>query len=298
MRIIIFVFFCLALLSCSREASLPADEKISIIYPDGPESFVKGSTLNILWQAPYSAQLRIELYLDSVFQTLIAGEANNSGRYLWAIPEDLPDGIRYQLKISDVDNSQIHIFNKKEFRLLSPGVRSSYTDKRDGQTYPTVQIGDQVWLGRNYNYLPEDGSYCYDGDTTFIERHGRLYTLESAMNDSPAGWHLPSDEEWKKLESYLGMSPAEIDLFESRGHSVGQLLRPDGGLGFNSIFSGYYNHCVDGFGHKSYESHYWTSSKNLEGKSIIRVLNRFGSIDRFAVTCHKACSVRYIKNRP
>jgi len=41
----------------------------------------------------------------------------------------------------------------------------------------------------------------------------------------PTGWHLPSDDEWKQLEMYLGMSQIEADATEWRGTVEGVKLR-------------------------------------------------------------------------
>ena len=38
------------------------------------------------------------------------------------------------------------------------------TDERDGQTYQTVTLGDQTWLGQNLNYETDNNSWCYDDD--------------------------------------------------------------------------------------------------------------------------------------
>ena len=117
-------------------------------------------------------------------------------------------------------------------------VLDSFTDSRDGKTYKMAQIGTQVWMAENLAYLPEvnppsDGSftlpyyYVYDyygtdlvaaGATGNFRTYGVLYNWPAAMagfatsssNPSgvrgicPAGWHLPSDDEWTTLTSYLG----------------------------------------------------------------------------------------------
>ena len=115
-------------------------------------------------------------------------------------------------------------------------------DERDGQTYKTVKIGEQVWMTENLNYaytsIPfkykEDASdstsWCYNNDATNCEKYGRLYTWATAMDSSatwsdngkdcgynvsysptypvqgicPSGWHLPSEDEWSALLTAVG----------------------------------------------------------------------------------------------
>ncbi len=69
--------------------------------------------------------------------------------------------------------------------------------------------------------------------------YGRLYTWAAVMNGAweanqtrvsiqgvcPSGWHVPSDDEWKELEMYLGMSEIEANNFEWRGTNEGAKLR-------------------------------------------------------------------------
>ena len=96
-----------------------------------------------------------------------------------------------------------------------------FTDLRDGQTYNTVQIGDQCWMAENMNIgtmingseeMIENGvieKYCYNDNTENCDEYGGLYqwnemmqytTIPGVQGICPDGWHIPTDDEWKILE--------------------------------------------------------------------------------------------------
>ncbi len=103
---------------------------------------------------------------------------------------------------------------------------NTFIDSRDGQDYKAVGIGNQRWMAENVSYYTPEGSRYYNNDSVnYAEIYGRLYNWETAQNVCPEGWHLPSDEEWKELEIFLGMSEAEADATMERGILEGGKLK-------------------------------------------------------------------------
>jgi len=132
----------------------------------------------------------------------------------------------------------------------------------DGNTYQTVGIGNQWWMAENLKVTHyRDGTsitnvtdntawsaltteaYCiYNNNASNeIDTYGALYNWYAAVdsrNIAPDGWHIPTDDEWKELEMYLGMSQSEADGTGYRGTDEGGKLKETGTTHWNSPNTG------------------------------------------------------------
>lgn len=173
--------------------------------------------------------------------------------------------------------------------------RGTFTDERDGQVYKYTTIGKQVWMAENLNFDCEH-SYCYYEDDT-CQSLGRTYYPEH-LDVCPAGWHVPTDEEWQQL----------FGVFENPSHAAKSLKaeyswtelnsgeNPNGTdeCGFSIVFA---KNNQDGSG---YESGFMTSSitSNYEYRMRIYTFLSYGDGIRIAdyASSHSSQYIRCLKD--
>lgn len=140
-------------------------------------------------------------------------------------------------------------------------VRGELTDPRDGQTYPTVEIGGMVWLARNLNYAGRE-SYCYEDRKENCDKNGRLYRWEAALAACPDGWHLSTEFEWQALEVAIGLPFEELEYRGERGTEEAGRLKQGGDLGLDVQFAGWRGYELNGqFRHQGEAIALWTSTE-------------------------------------
>ncbi len=181
-----------------------------------------------------------------------------------------------------------------------------FIDLRDQHKYKVVKIGKQIWMAENLAYKANSGCWAYDNIESNVEKYGYLYNWETARKVAPQGWHLPSDEEWKELEMFLGMTREDADKsYAWRGDGVGTKLKSANGWledgngsnesGFNALPAGY--RFSDGtFDYAGAYAYFWSSSPAGSGAWYRYLYCGYGRVNRSSSSRAGGRSVRPLKD--
>ncbi len=127
---------------------------------------------------------------------------------------------------------------------------NTFKDSRDGKTYKTVKIGEQVWMAENLAFKANSGCWAYNDSLSYVDRYGYLYSWETSKNVCPSGYHLPTKVEFETLLNNYGGSK------NSKANYVA--LMSNKSSGFAAILSGW--HDSDGFVYIGEATSFWTTS--------------------------------------
>lgn len=205
----------------------------------------------------------VALYADSAFSRIEADSRvldRLDCAYNTPVARDTTDSLgRYELGGLDAGAYTLQVYFKNallwqgpvstphsvgtvelELSIKLPDTSGIMTDSRDGQNYPWVKIGTQIWMARNLNYSGHDENgnrtytqgWCYGAsladssdhvDASTCAEYGRLYRWETAMQLGsecrttycgtqienphrgicPQGWHVPTPAEYTQLDSFV-----------------------------------------------------------------------------------------------
>jgi uncharacterized protein (TIGR02145 family) len=175
----------------------------------------------------------------------------------------------------------------------------------DGNVYSTTTIGQQVWMAENLKttklnnntgitMITSNSAWAsttkparcwYNNDTTYKTVYGAIYNWYTVGTGKvcPAGWHVPTHEEFKVLEMYLGMTRAEADSWDWRGTNQGSQLKNHTGWanngngsnasGFSALPGGYRWAVTGEFFNMGELSYWWSSSENTSNQGVYRRLD-------------------------
>jgi uncharacterized protein (TIGR02145 family) len=254
-----------------------ANNSLKLIHPNGGEEFLVGIDTVFTWEGVLPTDIvKLEYSTD----------AGNT----WNLITDKASGLRYVWK--EVPNTP----SKKCLGRASMGGEEKSSCE--------IVIGSQIWYCKNLDVdhykngdtirhaktnsdwvdatNKKEGAWCYYNNSDSLGQiYGKLYNWY-AVNDkrglAPAGWHIPTDDEWKELEMFLGMSKSDADGIDARGtdeggklKSIGTIEGGDGlwfdpnrgatnALGFLALPGGWLDRLNREFSYIGYGCVWWSSS--------------------------------------
>ncbi len=186
-----------------------------------------------------------------------------------------------------------------------------------GDLYGTILINNQCWFKENLKYETITGSWCYNEEDENCGRYGRLYTFQTAVQGAekegpqgvcPVGWRIPTDEDFRNLEMFLGLNREDSNNYGWRGETsnIGDKLKISTmcsergeefcGSSLLNVILGGYRSTAGAYRYLGTHTYFWTSTK-FEDNPIRRMvgLNQKG-VQRDAASEENGHYVRCIKN--
>ena len=217
---------------------------------------------------------------------------------------------------SPVDNG------KKETTSIQPILYGEVKDI-DGNIYKTVKIGSQEWMAENLKVTKfNDGTsipfltkenwkewsnpapdYCWynDNETTNKNIYGALYNWYAVNTGKlcPIGWHVPSDDEWNTLITFLGgWEVAGGKLMESgTSHWESPNTSATNETGFTALPGGLRNNTII-YRNIGVSGHWWSSTENDSKYSSAKskVIESDGNVSNYNDDLVRNLSVRCLKD--
>jgi len=141
----------------------------------------------------------------------------------------------------------------------------------DNYEYTAIEINEKLWFTENLRTTVSANnenimSYCYEGVLENSYTYGRLYKFKDAIKICPAGWHLPTKQEWKELIDFYGGSSNAYKEFIAGGKSK-----------LNLPFGGYMN-SSNLYNRLGTMAAFWTSTKITDSEVVSYTLSTYSNV--------------------
>jgi len=192
----------------------------------------------------------------------------------------------------------------------------------DGNIYPTIGIGTQIWMAANlattkYNdgtpleYITDNATWMkgrlsysyYDNDPAHKTTYGALYnwyTIDPGSNGNkhvcPAGWHVPAEAEFQTLLDYLG--PDASNKMRVTGGSIWFLDNTaTNNSGFSAYPGGARNDTYGEFQFARDDGYFWASDHGIGGSYAYYMgLSTYGADAEYLWPVGMGLSIRCLKD--
>mgnify|MGYP001286677689 FL=1 len=144
-------------------------------------------------------------------------------------------------------------------------------------------------------------AFCwYDNNPDYKEDYGALYNWYAVNSNTlcPVGWHVPTQEEWNTLNTYLGdLAGAKMKDRDERFWAARYTDCGTDDYGFKARPGGGRSNLDGHFGLIREVAGWWSTTKSITGKIIgIRIQDNFCEQEVINVNLSAGISIRCIKD--
>ncbi len=127
---------------------------VTVISPNGGETWVAGTSNTITWDSDIIGNVRIVLLNAGIQRALIASAVPNSGSFNWLIPAGIGAGTDYTVKISSCSNYLISDVSDASFSI-NPGGGGivTVTSPNGGEAWTSGTLNTITWTGDITGFL-------------------------------------------------------------------------------------------------------------------------------------------------
>lgn len=175
----------------------------------------------------------------------------------------------------------------------------------DGNIYDVIAIGSQLWMKENLKVtrfndrsdiapVTSDSdwiklvtpAYCwYNNESSNKDPYGAMYNWYAVNTKKlcPAGWHVPTDEDWNQLTDFLGgLTAASAKLMETgTSHWTGPNSLATNESHFTAVPGGYRSGVYGKFFSMGQNTTWWSSTSLDSNKASARaIINYSDSANR------------------
>ncbi|HPH81805.1 MAG TPA: FISUMP domain-containing protein [Flavobacteriales bacterium] len=289
---------------------------------------ISGTVLNCSNQPIVSGYVMVGNQISFTSEGLFSIQVCVNGTYtLLAFDSSNPDTIKVSNPIPvQVLNSSVQLGNI----VTCLDIYSTVTDT-DGNTYPTILIGNQWWMAENLKTsrfadgtlipnITNDSEWAqlntpawcnYDNSVSNDAVYGKLYnwySVDDPLNVCPTDWHVPSDAEWNVLIGFLDpeFNPSGLG---SQSYTGGSKMKHPGlqywdapnldvtnESGFTGLAGGH-RHPINSFELKGQFGFWWSSTFSSTNYAWYRYLRSINNeVGRESPHMRLGYSIRCIKN--
>jgi uncharacterized protein (TIGR02145 family) len=185
--------------------------------------------------------------------------------------------------------------DKVNILLFNPDLTYGTVNDNDGNAYKTIKVGSQTWMAENlkttkfndntpipfvtevsiWSALSTSAYTWYNNDSI---TYGALYNWYAVNTGKlcPAGWHVPSDDEWTGLTTFLGGDSIAGDKIKETGtlHWLTPNTEATNESGLTGLPGGYRSN-IGSFGNIKQIGYWWSSTSFNSIDAYYRFISSF-----------------------